>query len=101
MRRELARSHSSLRLEEHRNRDLPMLERIASSEEYDRRFNAAVTEYMEFLQEAEIHSMRDYMDAALSSPYRQLPASRGPSGVFLRGGLPGPGCDADPRSPLD
>ena len=37
MRRELARSHSSMRLEENRNRALPELERIASPEEYDRR----------------------------------------------------------------
>ena len=39
MRRELARSHSSMRLEENRNRALPELERIASAEEYDRRLN--------------------------------------------------------------
>jgi len=36
MRRELARSHSTLRLEENRNRELPRLERIRSAEEYDR-----------------------------------------------------------------
>ena len=37
-----------LRLEEHRNRKLPEQIRIASAEEYDRRFNDAVTEYMKF-----------------------------------------------------
>ncbi|MCK5439050.1 MAG: DUF885 family protein, partial [Gemmatimonadetes bacterium] len=42
MRRELARAHTSLRLEENRNRDLPELERIDSPEEYDARLNAAV-----------------------------------------------------------
>jgi len=65
MRRELARAHASLRLEEHRNRKLPQPAPIASAEEYDRRFNAAVTEYMAFLRDQEIVSIRDYMDAAL------------------------------------
>ena len=65
MRRELARSHSSLRLEEHRNRDLPQLERIASAAEYDRRLNEAVSDYMEFLTEEEIHEIEAYMDPAL------------------------------------
>ncbi|HXV87215.1 MAG TPA: DUF885 family protein, partial [Gemmatimonadales bacterium] len=46
MRRELARAHAFLRLEEHRNRRLPPLAPVASAAEYDRRFNAAVTEYM-------------------------------------------------------
>jgi hypothetical protein len=65
MTRELARAHASLRLEEHRNRDLPPLERIASPEEYDRRMNAAVTKYMRFLEEEEIHEIRPWMDPAL------------------------------------
>jgi hypothetical protein len=65
MRRELARAHAALRLEEHRNRKLPQLEPIVSAEEYDRRLNEAVTEYMAFLREQEIVSIRDYMDAAL------------------------------------
>lgn len=65
MRRELARAHSSLRLEEHRNRGLPELTRIASPEEYDRRLNASVDEYLRFLDEEEIHSVFDWMDQAL------------------------------------
>ena len=65
MRRELARAHASLRLEEHRNRDLPALERIQTTAEYDRRLNEAVTEYMRFLEEEEIQSVRPYMDPAL------------------------------------
>jgi hypothetical protein len=65
MRRELVRAHSSLRLEENRNRHLPELERIDSPEEYDRRLNAAVTEYMQFLEEEEIHTLEDWMDPAL------------------------------------
>jgi len=65
MHRELARAHAALRLEEHRNRKLPQLSSIATAEEYDRRLNNAVTEYMAFLREQEIVSIRDYMDAAL------------------------------------
>ncbi len=65
MHRELARAHAALRLEEHRNRKLPPQTLVATAEEYDRRFNEAVTEYVAFLREAEIVSMRDYMDAAL------------------------------------
>ena len=65
MRRELARSHASLRLEENRNRDLPQLTRIASAEEYDARLNASVDHYMRFLAEQEIQTLTDYMDPAL------------------------------------
>ncbi|NNF28123.1 MAG: DUF885 family protein [Gemmatimonadetes bacterium] len=65
MKRELARAHASLRLEEHRNRHLPELERIQSAEDYDRRLNAAVTTYMQFLDEEEIHGIETWMDPAL------------------------------------
>ena len=65
MRRELARSHSSMRLEENRNRALPELERIASAEEYDRRLNESVDRYMRFLGEEEVETIFDYMDPAL------------------------------------
>ena len=76
MRRELARAHASLRLEEHRNRDLPELERIQTAAEYDRRLNDAVTEYMRFLEEDEIQSVRPYMD----------PAVRAKNGAFTPAG---------------
>ena len=39
MQRELARAHSPLRLEEHRNRDLPKLSQIDNAEDYDRLLN--------------------------------------------------------------
>jgi len=64
-RRELARAHSSLRLEENRNRHLPELERVSSPEEYDQRMNEAVDAYMAFLEEEEIHALREWMDPAL------------------------------------
>ena len=65
MQRELARAHSSLRLEENRNRRLPPLERIASPDEYDRRMNEAVTKYMRFLEQQDIHRLEAWMDPAL------------------------------------
>ncbi|WP_419950664.1 DUF885 family protein [Candidatus Palauibacter sp.] len=65
MRRELARAHASMRLEENRNRDLPELARIASSEEYDRRLNESVDRYMRFLEEEEVQTTEEWMDPAL------------------------------------
>ena len=76
--RELARAHSSLRLEENRNRELPQLERIASPEEYDRRLNDAVTKYMRFLEKEDIHALKPWMDPALRAVNGQYtPAAPG------------------------
>jgi hypothetical protein len=65
MRRELARAHASMRLEENRNRALPELRRIDSPEEYDRRLNQSVSDYMRFLGTEQIHTLSDWMDPAL------------------------------------
>ena len=65
LKRELDRAHASLRLEEHRNRELPPLVAIASPEEYERRANEAVTKYLEFLDRENVLEVRDYMDPAL------------------------------------
>lgn len=64
-RRELARAHAHLKLEEHRNRNLPRQTRIASAAEYDQRLNQAVTDYIAFLRDNDLLTMRDYMDRAL------------------------------------
>jgi hypothetical protein len=65
MERELARAHAFLALEEQRNATLPAQAPLASQEEHARRFNAAVTEYMAFLRDHDILTIRDYMDPAL------------------------------------
>jgi hypothetical protein len=65
MERELARSSAFLALEEGRNAGLPPQEPIASAEEHRRRFDAAVTEYMAYLADHDILTIRDYMDPAL------------------------------------
>ncbi len=80
--RELARSYASLKLEEHRNRNLPELSRVSSAREYDRRFNAAVTEYMAFLRDNEIVEIRDYMDQALRERIGSFSPAEGLRGFF-------------------
>ena len=65
MRRELARATAALRLEEERNRALPPLEPIANAADWERRFTAAVTEYLAFLRQHEVLTVPDYLDPAL------------------------------------
>jgi hypothetical protein len=65
MERELSRAHALLAMEELRNGSLPLEEPIASAGEFDRRFGAAVTEYMAFLRDRGILTVRDWMDPAL------------------------------------
>ena len=65
LKRELARAHASLKLEEARNAGLPELPVIQSPEEYQRRGNEAITRYLDFLGKRDLYPMRDSMDAAL------------------------------------
>jgi uncharacterized protein (DUF885 family) len=65
LKRELARAHTELKLEEQRNRGLLALPVISSAEEYQKRGNAAVTKYMDFMRARNILPVRDYMDAAM------------------------------------
>ena len=77
MERELARSQVLLAMEELKNAKLPLEIPVASAEEYDRRFHAAVTEYMAFLKDHEILTVKDYMDPALRARIgRYSPSSR-------------------------
>lgn len=91
MQRELWRSHASLRLEENRNRRLAPLSRIDSAEEYDRRMNEAVSEYMRFLEQEEFAPVRDYMDAALRARIGRFTPAAGLRGFF---------AEVDYRDPL-
>lgn len=65
METELARSWAFLALEEERNKKLPPLPIVASAEEHTRRFNAAVTEYMAYLKDHNLLTIKDYMDPRL------------------------------------
>lgn len=77
MRRELSRSRASLKLEEDRNRKLPPLVPISDSATYVNRFNAAVTEYMNFLRDHDVLTVQPYMDPALRARIgRYRPADR-------------------------
>jgi hypothetical protein len=65
MERELARSRALLAMEELKNAALPAEQPIAGPDEYDRKFNAAVTEYMAFLRDHAILTVEPWMDSAL------------------------------------
>jgi len=65
LRRELDRAWASLRLEEHRNKNVPPLVSIESEEEYDRRANESVTKYIRWLDEQDILPVPEYYDQAL------------------------------------
>jgi len=82
LKRELARAHTSLRLEENRNRRLPRLSKIVSAEAYDRLLNEAVTEYMQFLADEEILPIKDYLDLALRERMGSFTPSEGLRGFF-------------------
>ena len=82
LKRELARAHSSLRLEENSNRHLPKLSQIKNARDYDSLLNKAVTEYMAFLTREEILPIKDYMDAALRARIGSFEPSDGLRGFF-------------------
>ena len=63
--RELARAKSALAQEEQKNRALPEQVPVASAAEFQQRFNAGVTEYMEFLKTHEVLTIRPDMEPAL------------------------------------
>lgn len=65
MESELARSYSFLALEEAKNKDLPPQAVVANEKEHSQRFNAAITEYMLFLKEREVLTIKEYMEPAL------------------------------------
>ena len=65
LKRELARAHAALKLEEARNQDLSELPAIQTPEEYQRRGNEAVTRFLDFLRKRDLYPMRDNMDPAL------------------------------------
>ena len=64
-RRELARSHASLRLEETRNHDLPPLPAAATPEAYAALQERAIPHYLEFMRTKGILTMEPWMERAL------------------------------------
>lgn len=91
VRRELVRAHAALRLLEHRNRELPPLEPIGDPATWDRRLGAAVDEYMAFLADEEILSVRPYLEPALRARIGRFVPADGPREFF---------AEIDHREPL-
>lgn len=65
LQRELDRAWSSLKLEEHRNRGLPLQVAASTPEEYDRLADESATKLMAFLEDQQVMPVRDYMEPAL------------------------------------
>ena len=65
LKRELARAWSSLKLEEHRNRNLPELVDANSPEAYDKMADEAAKSLMNFLVQQDIVTVKPYFDTAL------------------------------------
>ena len=65
LKRELARAHASMKLEEHRNRGLPQITPAANAEDFSRRANAAVTKYIAWLKDKDVLKVDDYLDQAM------------------------------------
>ena len=65
LKRELARAWSSLKLEEHRNRDLPQLIDAGTKEDYDKMAEASAESLLTFLDKNEIVTVKDYFEPAL------------------------------------
>jgi hypothetical protein len=65
LKRELARAWSSLKLEEHRNRNLPVLVDANSPEAYDKMADEAAKSLIDFLNQQDIVTVKPYFDTAL------------------------------------
>ena len=67
LKRELARSWSSLKLEEHKNRALEELSAADSPEAYDELAQKAAKELLDFLDNNDIVTVADYFEGALNA----------------------------------
>jgi hypothetical protein len=65
LKRELDRAWSSLKLEEHRNRNLPQLVAAATPDEYAALADRSARRFIEFLRDEEIVTVKDYFEPAL------------------------------------
>ena len=65
LKRELSRAWSSLKLEEHRNRNLPMLSEANTVEDYDALKEKSVKSFLKFLDQQQLLTMKNYYEPAL------------------------------------
>ena len=73
IRRELERSWTVLKLEEHRNRNLPSLKPPENVGEMQARVSAAYPEFMNFLRTQDIFTVPDYMNLSGGKPRSLVP----------------------------
>ncbi len=65
LKRELDRAWSSLKLEEHRNRNLPPMVAASTPEEYDALASRSADRLIEFLRDEDVVTVEDYFEPAL------------------------------------
>lgn len=65
MERELARTVAHMALDEHRNRELPLLEIPADAAAWELAAGAAIEDFLTFLAEDDVFEVEDYMEPAL------------------------------------
>ncbi len=65
LKRELSRAWASLKLEEHRNRKLPLLSEANTALEYDSLNERSVKSIIQFLDQQELLTMKNYYEPAL------------------------------------
>lgn len=65
LKRELARAWTALKLEEHRNRNLPEMEDVSSVEAYNTMANEGAQSLMNFLDKQDIVTVKPYFEPAL------------------------------------
>lgn len=65
LKRELARAWTSLKLAEHQNRNLPPLPEANTAEEFENLTEESIQEFMSFLQNQEILTVKEYFEPAL------------------------------------
>ena len=65
LKRELARAWSSLKLEEHKNLGLPELKDVSSPEEFDLMAEESIRSLLDFLDQKQIVTVKDYFEAAI------------------------------------
>jgi len=67
LQRELDRAHAMLKLEEHRNRDLPAMIPVATPEEWEQRVPLSVRRFTDFLSDAQILPPYEYIEPVLQA----------------------------------
>ena len=82
MKRELNRAHSSLAFERHANRNLPYLKKVSTSQQFDKMMEEGHVELMNFFEEQQIITIKDYMEPAMRAQIGEFVPFEGIRGFF-------------------